>query len=128
MDLQETGQDQELEEGKNSFYRMAPRRYRGKEWLMPDGTLLKPGNTYLELHINNNQLQELIDGDMSIERIVFEGAPGSAEGTAPAGGLIENNPAYQDVKILFGITLLHRGTERLGFTSIEMKPGLFRTP
>ena len=25
------------------------------------------------------------------------------------------------------ITLLHRGTERLGFTAIEMKPGLFRT-
>jgi len=41
--------------------------------------------------------------------------------------LLKNNPAYQDVKILFGITLLHRGTERLGFTSIEMKPGLFRT-
>ena len=84
------GRIREVEEGKNSFYRMAPRRYRGKEWLMPDGTLLKPGNTYLELHINNNRLQELIDGDMSIERIVLKG-PGSRR-NAPAGGLIEKQP------------------------------------
>jgi peptidoglycan/xylan/chitin deacetylase (PgdA/CDA1 family) len=121
------GRIRELEEGKNSFYRMAPRRYRGKEWLMPDGTLLKPGNTYLELHINNNRLQELIDGDMSIERIVLKALREAQKELPLLADLLKNNPAYQDVKILFGITLLHRGTERLGFTSIEMKPGLFRT-
>ena len=120
------GRIKELEEGKNSFYRIATRRYRGKEWPMPDGTLLKPGNIYLELHVNNDRLQELIDEKMSLERIALKALREVQRELPLLADLLNNNPDYQDVKILFGITLLHRGTERLGFTSMEMKPGLFR--
>ena len=93
---------------------------------MPDGTLLKPGNIYLELHVNNDRLQELIDEKMSLERIALKALREVQRELPLLADLLNNNPDYQDVKILFGITLLHRGTERLGFTSMKMKPGLFR--
>ncbi len=115
----------ELEEGKNSFYRMAPRRYRGKDWPMPDGSLLRRGDTYLELHVNNDRLLELFHGNMSLERLALKALREVQKELPLLAGLLKNDPDYRDVKILFGLTLLHRGTERLGFTSIDMKPGVF---
>lgn len=121
------GRVRELEEGKNSFYRIALRRYRGKDWPMPDGTLLKAGETYLELHVNNDRLLELIGEKMSVERMALTALREAQRELPLLAGMLKSNKYFKDVKILFGITLLHRGTERLGFSSLEMKPGLFRT-
>ncbi|OPZ73219.1 MAG: hypothetical protein BWY80_00980 [Firmicutes bacterium ADurb.Bin456] len=79
------------------------------------------------MHVNNERLLKLLNGNMPLERVALKALREVQRELPLLAGLLKNNPDYQDVKILFGLTLLHRGTERLGFTSIDMKPGIFRT-
>lgn len=115
----------DLQEGKSSFYRVAFRRYRGKDWLMPDGSVLKAGDAYLELHINNDYLLNSVGENtgraaMIALREVRKELPVVAR-------LLENDNRYRDIKVLLAITLLHRGTEHLGFTAYDMPQGPLRT-
>ena len=58
----------DLRPGKGSLLRIARRKYRGKDWLMPDGSILRAGDTYIELHINNEYLLRTIGQKTSVER------------------------------------------------------------
>jgi hypothetical protein len=77
--------------------------------------------------VNNDRLLELIGEKMSVERMALTALREAQRELPLLAGMLKSNKYFKDVKILFGITLLHRGTERLGFSSLEMKPGLFRT-
>jgi hypothetical protein len=40
---------------------------------------------------------------------------------------LQNDKRVEKVNIIMGITLLHRGLGRIGFTVVDMKPGVFKT-
>lgn len=117
----------DLGDGKTSIWRIALRRYRGKDWLMTDGSVLRAGEYYMEVHVNNDRLLSLIDGNTSVERLGIIAMREVRNGLPVVAKLLNSDEKFRKVKILLGITLLHRGTERIGFTVYEMKPGLFRT-
>lgn len=115
-------------EGVDSFiWRFALRRYYGKDWILREGFTLKAGDVYLELHINNDHLSRLLDKKMSFERIAVRAIREVRSGYPVLAKMLRDNEEFKNVKALLGITLLHRAAESLGFTSFEMKPGLFRT-
>lgn len=61
----------DLGDGRSSIWRIALRRYRGKDWPMPDGSVLRAGENYVELHVNNDRLLSLIDENTSVERMAI---------------------------------------------------------
>lgn len=105
---------------KSSFFRIALRTYRGKDWLLPGGVLLKKGDRYLELHVNNERLSSLIDRNTSTERMALIVLREARRGLPDLARILHHSTLYKDVKALFAITLLHRATERMGFTAYDM--------
>ena len=39
--------------------------------------------------------------------------------------LMLHHPDYMDVKGLYGITIIHRGTDKFGFTVVDLPAGMF---
>jgi peptidoglycan/xylan/chitin deacetylase (PgdA/CDA1 family) len=115
----------EIEEGSASVWRTALRRYRGKDWKLPDGTVLRRGDRYLELHLNNERLRSLAGENTTTERMAITALREIQKGLPALARLLHSEKEYHRVKALIGITLLHRGTKRLGFTTYDLKPGLF---
>jgi len=117
----------ELESGRSAFYYVALRCYRGKDWTMPDGSLLRPGDLFLELHVNNDRLLGLINENMPVERTAIIAMREVRQCLPVVARMLNSGERFSGVKALFGITLLHRGLDRLGFTAYEMKPGIVKT-
>ncbi|MDD3653345.1 MAG: polysaccharide deacetylase family protein [Desulfotomaculaceae bacterium] len=116
----------DLDSGSKSIWRLALRRYRGQEWTMKDGSALREGDYYLEIHINNDRLLSLINQNMSVERMSIIAMREIRNGLPELAELMRHDQRYSMAKILLGITILHRGSERFGFTAYDLKPGLFR--
>ncbi len=111
----------------SKIWRIALRRYRGREWTMHDGSVLKPGEPYLELHVNNDRFIALIDENTSVERASIIAMREVLNGLPPLAEYLNSEKKLENVNIVIGITLLHRGLGRIGFTVADMKPGLFKT-
>ncbi|MDD2554648.1 MAG: polysaccharide deacetylase family protein [Desulfotomaculaceae bacterium] len=110
----------------SKIWRIALRRHRGREWAMHDSSVLKPGELYLELHVNNDRLMELIDENTSVERASIIAMREVLNGLPPLVEYLNSEKKLENVDIVMGITLLHRGLGRIGFTVADMKPGLFK--
>lgn len=116
----------DLEDG-DCIWRVAMRRYRGKDWPMPDASILRAGDQYLEMHLNNDRLMSLINENATVERMAIIAMREVRKGLPAVARLLNSDKRLSGVKIILGITILHRGTERIGFTAYDMKPGPFRT-
>jgi len=103
-----------LENGKPSLLRIALRKYRGQELLLADGTFLRKGDFVGELHINNETLENITSTQepflmgLSARQAVRDSLKNLAN-------WLGQNPRYQNIKAIAGLTLLHRGSRSLGF-------------
>lgn len=113
--------------GKNSIWRIALRTYHGKDWPMPGGSVLKRGEPYLELHLNNDRLLSLINENTLLERATIIALREVRSGLPLLMEFLNSSEKYGKVNIILGITLLHRGLGRIGFTTLDMQPGLVQT-
>ncbi|OAT81824.1 hypothetical protein A6M21_10560 [Desulfotomaculum copahuensis] len=113
-------------DGKPSLFRLARRRYRGKPLTLPDGVVLRAGDPVGELHLNNNLLREITARGRTPERIALLTLKELRRSLPALAGYVRQTPRYRDIKALLGLTMLHQGTERLGFIKIELPSGLRR--
>jgi len=116
----------DLRPGQGSLLRVAVRKYRGKDWLMPDGSILRAGDTYIELHINNEYLLRTIGQKTSVERTALLALREARQDLPYLAQMLRQEKHLQQVNVLMAITLLHRGTEHLGFTSYDLPRGPLR--
>jgi hypothetical protein len=94
---------------------------------MPDGSVLKAGEPYLELHINNEYLLASIGENIKAERAALIALREVRHELPVVAQLLNNDHRYRNINVLLAITLLHRGTEHLGFTAYDMPRGSLRT-
>jgi peptidoglycan/xylan/chitin deacetylase (PgdA/CDA1 family) len=113
-------------DGGNSIWRIALRTYHGKDWPMPGGSVLKRGELYLELHLNNDRLLSLVGENTLLERATIIAMREVRNGLPPLAEFLNSDAKYGNVNIILGITLLHRGLGRIGFKAMDMKPGIFQ--
>ncbi|TEB13109.1 polysaccharide deacetylase family protein [Pelotomaculum propionicicum] len=111
----------------NSIWRIALRRHRGKDWTMPGGNVLKRGELYLELHMNNDRLLSLVGENALLEHSIFTALREVRSGLPLLAKFLNSNEKYGEINTILGITLLHRGLGRFGFKTVDMKPGIFQT-
>lgn len=115
-----------IADGRPTLFRLALRRYRGPLRALPDGTVIKEGDTVAELHFNNSILEKITVGNTTPEKIAIMTIREARRSLPALAHWVENNPRYRQAKALMGLTMIHRGTERLGFTTFDLSPGLMR--
>ncbi|ABO49182.1 polysaccharide deacetylase [Desulforamulus reducens MI-1] len=108
--------------GNEGLFRLAVRSYRGQTLKLPDGTLLSPGDKVIELHLNNDFLQQLTTKARSLEATAIALLRETRRSLPLLAKFISQDPACNGTKALIGITMIHRGTPQLGFTVYDLSP------
>jgi len=102
------------------------RRHRGKPLRLDDGTLLKPGDMLLELHMNNLWFIHNRDISGSAGESRWKVSSAFAEDLRYLARQMMEGAFPTEVKALHGITTLHSPARRLGFTVTELPNNLRR--
>ena len=104
------------------------RRYRGRALMLNDGTCIRPGDAIGEIHFHNGVLKELVAARDGPAQAGFAALRVLKELKRSLGELARWAATHQEgVKAVMGITVLHRGAERLGFTLCEL-PSWLKIP
>jgi|GEM_PF-779852 len=96
------------------FLYLVPKVHKGKDITIKDGTIIRKGDAYFEIHIINTNLSTLDTSYGSLFKMLYDEL-------ALVGDymkLAEN----QEVKGVLGVTLLHRLARRAGFTIMDIQP------
>ncbi|SHE90664.1 polysaccharide deacetylase family protein [Desulforamulus putei] len=109
---------------ESNLFRLAVRNYRGQQMELPDGTLLLPGDKVGELHFNNEFLQRITATARSLELIGIMLLRETRRSLPLLAKAVSQDPTYQGIKALIGITMIHRGTSQLGFSVYDLTPGI----
>lgn len=91
--------------------------YQGISLTYHDGTVLRPGDTAMELHFNNAVLAPLgVEGrgGVRVRRLVFQSLPDLAQ---------QVRQVDHDVTMVYGVTLIHRGAQYFGFDTMALPDG-----
>ncbi|NHN35014.1 polysaccharide deacetylase family protein [Paenibacillus agricola] len=104
------------------FYRVRP--YHGKTILLSDGEKIVSGDRVIELHFNNEMLFRMAIGSHSIVHLAVQ-IIRSVKEVLPHTVKISNDVHYSNIKAIYGITMIHRGANQLGFTLTNLPRGWF---
>ncbi len=95
------------------FFYIVPKVHKGKTVVLKDGTAINMNDHVFELHIINTNLSELDTSYGNLFRMI------AGELTYLAEYL--NLEVNQDIKGIYGVTLLHRLGKRAGFTVVDIE-------
>lgn len=97
-----------------SIFRLSKSRYQGPELYDENGRVLAhAGDTLAEIHFDSLRLQNK-EGDA--QKIALNAMRQARESLPLLAQYVSQNPDFQDVKVLFGQTLIHRGVKGFGFS------------
>lgn len=108
------------------FLKFRVRRYQGKHPIhLDDGETIKRGDPIIELHLNNEELHRLGVSARSTTQLSVQ-LIRSMQGLMPKlKEMLEKDPDLQRIKGLYGISIIHRGAKRFGYSVIDLPSGLF---
>ncbi|GMK41574.1 hypothetical protein PCCS19_46310 [Paenibacillus sp. CCS19] len=100
-------------------------QYHGASLDIGSGQTLLNGDSIVELHFDNKVLAEIahksaspIAAAIRLVRMVEKQLPTIAE-------VLSRDPKAREAKTLYGVTMIHRGATKLGFSVHELPAGLF---
>lgn len=110
-------------DGTSFNYRI--RKYSGADVPLRDGKTLRSGDHVMEMHFENKMLFEMgmnarssVHTAIRLVREVERGLPDLARA-------LELAPNGERVTALYGVSMIHRGSEGLGFQTFELPRGMF---
>ena len=98
------------------------RKYNGKTIHLENGEEIGPGDMVVELHFNNAKLSQLIAESSSMVQLAVNMIR-DVQRFLPT--MVQYLHLHNEVKGVYGITMIHRGSKQLGFTVKELPKGLF---
>ncbi|MBC8080545.1 MAG: polysaccharide deacetylase family protein [Gorillibacterium sp.] len=111
---------------ENTFLQVRIREYTDNEPLsLEDGERFVKGDRIVELHLNNDQLLQLGRTSRNSTHLATQMIRRIKDLLPHISHLLQTDPAYKNVKGLYGITLINRGPEHLGFTVFDLPKGPF---
>jgi peptidoglycan-N-acetylglucosamine deacetylase len=109
----------------NKMYYCRVKTYHGQAMLLDDGEQIRDGDRIIELHFNNRMLFHMLTETGSMVQLAV-GMIRTTKQTLPILlKQIEHDPNMGNIKGIYGITMIHRGTQKLGFTIVELPTGIF---
>ena len=110
----------------NTFLQIRLREYTDSTPItLEDGEVFAKGDQILELHLNNDTLLELGRTSRNSTHLAIQMIKRMRALLPQITHLIEHDPDYRNVKGLYGITLINRGPQQLGFTVLDLPKGPF---
>lgn len=101
------------------FLYLVPSVYKGKPVTISDGTVIKKGDKFFEIHIINTNLHKLNTHYGNLFVML-------KDELIKVGELLEQE-GYEDYKAVLGVTLLYQLAKRVGFTIFEIEPAWKRS-
>lgn len=105
------------------YYRVVT--YTGKDVDLTEGSRIVKGDLVAELHFDNKMLSDIamtskspIATGIRMLREVEQALPQLAV-------QLEDDPDAKDIKAVYGVTMIHRGADRLGFEVLKLPDGWF---
>ncbi|HEX3032535.1 MAG TPA: polysaccharide deacetylase family protein, partial [Bacillota bacterium] len=97
----------------HNFIRLSKSVYSGPDLYSSEGRLLaKTGDQVGEIHFDNGRVQDL---DEDVQRSALR-VLNKAKAAFPEFALyVAESPHYQDIKVFYGLTMIHRGARGMGF-------------
>ncbi|OCT12282.1 hypothetical protein A8709_31095 [Paenibacillus pectinilyticus] len=100
------------------------RRYSGKPMRLECGEELLAGDQVVELHFNNKHLFQMFLQASSMIQFAVHVRRAMLLFLPSLSVYMKDHP---DIKGIYGITMIHRGSKQLGFTVNELPKGIFLT-
>ena len=111
---------------KNTFLRMRVRTYTGDHPIvLEDGEVIRKGDRVAELHLDNELLFHLGSTARSTMHLTVQMIRRMEQLMPQLRKMLVDDPEFRDVKGLYGISLIHRGPDKFGFTVLDLPDGLF---
>ncbi|MCY8235084.1 YkoP family protein [Priestia endophytica] len=107
----------------NELFLFKPTMYHGNPLYLSDGNIITEGDAVLELHFNNRKLLELLRSSRSsfhLAKLLITSADYSLKQLCS----VFQSPSYQQVKALYGVSILYRGAYQYGFLTYDLPKGL----
>lgn len=114
---------QPIGDGETYNYRI--RKYTGPDVPMRDGKVLRSGDSVLELHFENKKLFEIGMTSRSSVHLAIRIIRDMEKGLPDIAKALEQARGGERVKALYGVSMIHRGSESLGFQTFDLPKGLF---
>lgn len=98
-----------------TLFRVRLTRYKGREVVLSDGTMIKKNDVLVKIHLHNVQLlKELltVNNDLKKAMILYKRVKESLPHLA---SYVYQHKDIDEIKGIIGITLLNKGCTRLGF-------------
>ncbi len=110
-----------FDKGRSTVFRVALCKFKGKQQPLPDGTVIKKGDLVVDLHLNNSFFKRF--GEKNELSMLGLLAKHKIQQDLPAvARWIAENPRAAKIKAITGITILHRGSQHVGFHSFDLPP------
>ncbi|MDI4646732.1 polysaccharide deacetylase family protein [Cohnella hashimotonis] len=110
-------------DGKSFHYRII--RYGGPTLTLEDGGRIAKGDRVMELHFVNKMMLDIGMSSRSEMQIAIRVIQ-SVKKTLPAAAKeLRTIPGGDNVKALYGISMINRGSEGLGFETFALQKGVF---
>ncbi|MGB8347110.1 MAG: MFS transporter, partial [Ktedonobacteraceae bacterium] len=102
---------QSVPDSPNGLLEVRFNRYRGKPVTLPDGPTIRRNDPIIEVHFNNQALLR-----MSPDTSIWDILQMMAQDMLALARWMQQSDFPIDARALFGVSLLSRGSRRLGFT------------
>ncbi|MFB5191795.1 YkoP family protein [Alicyclobacillus fastidiosus] len=109
---------EDIEPGVEHLFYITRRKYLGRTFSV-DGVSVKRFDPVVELHINNTLVERRLREDENIVRAMVQ-LIRQARQSLPALANAIQGEKYRDAEVLYGITFIHRGIDRLGFQTLPL--------
>src|SRR5690606_15313528 len=113
-----------LGDGSSFHYRIT--RYMGRDLPLENGGVLRRGDKVIEMHFDNRMLFRLSAASKSEIHTALRLIRVGEEMLPQLAAEYERMPDRESIRGVFGITLIHKGTEALGFRVFDLESGWAR--
>ncbi|MBW5444982.1 polysaccharide deacetylase family protein [Cohnella sp. CFH 77786] len=111
--------------GDGTSFNYRVRKYAGPTLPLRDGQSLRSGDYVMEMHFENKMLYEMGMNSRSSVHTAIRLVREVERGLPDLARALETDPNGDKVSALYGISIIHRGSEGLGFQVFDLPKGLF---
>jgi hypothetical protein len=109
------------ESNHRHIFRVRLTRYKGRNVILSDGTIIQKNDLLIKIHLHNIRLLKdvyQLTSDIKKARYIYEQVK---KGLPHLANYIQSHPKSEEIKGIIGITMLHKGCNRLGFETIPIQ-------